>query len=79
VTQRIRQEQFSSATPTVIDTCSHYASMRQIHAAIDHWRHADFECAITLAGAAEGMLPDIDEPHYRALQNFTRANENPTG
>ncbi len=49
--------------------------MRQIHAAIEHWRRADFECAMTLAGAAEGMLPDIDEPHYRELQNFTRVNE----
>jgi hypothetical protein len=27
--------------------------MRQIHAAIEHWRRGDFECAITLAGAAD--------------------------
>jgi hypothetical protein len=49
--------------------------MRQIHAAIEHWRRGDFECAITLAGAAEAMLPDIDEPHYRKVQNITRINE----
>jgi hypothetical protein len=49
--------------------------MRQIHAAIAHWRGGDFECAITLAGAAEAMLPDIDEPGFREMQNITRVNE----
>ena len=48
--------------------------MRQIHAAIEHWRRGDFECAITLASAAETMLPDIDEPHFRKVQNITRIN-----
>jgi hypothetical protein len=48
--------------------------MRQIHAAIEHWRRGDFECAITLASAAETMLPDIDEPHFRRVQNITRIN-----
>ena len=32
------------------------ASLRQLHAAIDHLRDRDYECAITLAGAAEGQL-----------------------
>jgi hypothetical protein len=49
--------------------------MRQIHAAIEHWRGGDFECAITLARAAERMLPDIDEPHYRKLQDIARVSE----
>lgn len=49
--------------------------MRQIHAAIEHWRHGDFECAITLACAAERMLPDIDEPRYRELHDVARVNE----
>jgi hypothetical protein len=49
--------------------------MRQIHAAIEHWRRGDFECAITLAGAAERMLPEIDEPQYRELQDVARVNE----
>jgi hypothetical protein len=39
--------------------------MRQIHCAIEHAERGDYECAITLAGAAEGMLPDTDEPHFR--------------
>ncbi|QOG23439.1 hypothetical protein [Bradyrhizobium sp. SEMIA] len=34
--------------------------MRQIHAAIDHFHRGDFECAATLAAAAYGMLPAID-------------------
>jgi hypothetical protein len=34
--------------------------MRQIHAAMDHFHRGDFECAATLAAAASGMLPAID-------------------
>ncbi|TYL99175.1 hypothetical protein FXB40_03420 [Bradyrhizobium rifense] len=49
--------------------------MRQIHAAIEHWRHGDFECAIALASTAAEMLPDVDEPHFRELQNISRVNE----
>jgi hypothetical protein len=51
--------------PKSIDTNVRFASMRQMHAAIDHVNRGDFECAITLAGAAEGMLPNTDEPHFR--------------
>jgi hypothetical protein len=36
-----------------------------MHAAIEHLHRGDYECAITLAGAAEGMLPHTDEPHFR--------------
>ena len=39
--------------------------MRQIYCAIEHLHQGDFECAITLAGAAEGILPDTDEAHFR--------------
>ena len=35
--------------------------MRQIHAAMDHFHRGDFECAATLAAAACGMLPAIDD------------------
>jgi tRNA threonylcarbamoyladenosine modification (KEOPS) complex Cgi121 subunit len=35
------------------NSCVRYASMRQIHAAIEHLHRGDFECAITLAAAAE--------------------------
>jgi hypothetical protein len=49
--------------------------MRQIHAAIEHWRHGDFECAIALASTAAEMLPDVDELHFQELQNISRVNE----
>jgi hypothetical protein len=49
--------------------------MQQIHAAIEHWRHGDFECAIALASTAAEMLPDVDEPRFRELQNISRVND----
>ena len=39
--------------------------MRQIHCAIEHLDRGDYECAITLAGAAEGMLPNTEDPTFR--------------
>jgi hypothetical protein len=53
------------ADPVPIDTNIRLAAMRQIHCAIEHLERGDYECAITLAGAAEGMLPDTDVPHFR--------------
>jgi hypothetical protein len=50
--------------PTSIDTTTRVASMRQIHAAIEHLERQDFECAITLAAAAEGMLPSTGDPFF---------------
>jgi hypothetical protein len=55
--------------PEYIETNVHFASMRQIHAAIDHLHRGDWECAITLAAAAEGMLPPTDEAHFRKRVN----------
>jgi hypothetical protein len=51
--------------PEFIETTIRFASMRQIHGAICHLHRGDFECAITLAGAGEGILPDTDNPHFR--------------
>lgn len=39
--------------------------MRQINRAIDHCYNGEYECAITLAGAAESVLTDTDRPHFR--------------
>jgi hypothetical protein len=50
--------------PTSIDTTTRVASMRQIHAAIWHFERQDYECAITLAAAAEGMLPATEKPYF---------------
>jgi hypothetical protein len=44
-----------------IETSVRYASMRQIHAAMDHFHRGDFECAATLAAAACGILPVIND------------------
>ena len=46
----------------VVATSKKLAAQRQIHAAIAHYRNGDFECAITLASAAEGQIP---EPNTR--------------
>lgn len=64
------------ATPVPIDTNIRLASMRQIHCAIDHLHRGDYECAITLAGAAEGILPDTWKPHFRQkLKGFSKSGE----
>lgn len=68
-------EEYAIGNPHQIETCSHYAPMRQIHAAIEHWQRGGFECAIALASAAAEMLPDVDEPHFQELQNISRVNE----
>lgn len=64
------------AAPVSIDTHIQLASMRQIHRAIDHLHAGDYECAITLAGAAEGILPETWKPHFRQkVKEFTKAPE----
>jgi hypothetical protein len=51
--------------PISIETNLRVASMRQIHCAIEHVERGDYECAITLAAAAEGMLPEPQKPYFR--------------
>src|SRR5216684_6502041 len=41
-----------------VETTITLASLRQIQAAIAHFEKGEFECAVTLAAAGEGMLPD---------------------
>lgn len=53
-----------------IETSKQLAALEQIHAAIWHCRNETFECAITLAAAAEGLLPETPEPHlFQLLKN----------
>ena len=53
-------------------TVSHKDSaLRLVEAAIHHARSDDYDCAITLAAAAEGQLPDTDAPY---IYNDLRAN-----
>ena len=53
------------ATPVSIDTHIRLSSMRQINRAIDHCINGEYECAITLAHAGEGMLPEPEKPYLR--------------
>ena len=41
-----------------IETNKKWASLRQIRAAIGHFELKQYECAMTLAGAGESILPD---------------------
>src|SRR6516165_1110699 len=45
-----------------IETSRKLAAQRQIDGAIAHLCESELECAITLAGAAEEVLPDTNEP-----------------
>jgi prolyl-tRNA synthetase len=62
--------------PVHIDTATRLASMRQIHCAIEHLHRGDFEAAITLAGAAEGMLPTPGKPFL--FQKIKALRPNPS-
>jgi hypothetical protein len=58
-------ERTMGTTPVSIDTNIRLAAMRQIHCAIEHQYSGDFECAITLAAASEGMIRNPDEATFR--------------
>jgi hypothetical protein len=46
------------ATAPKVETSKKWASLRQIRAAIGHFELKQYECAITLAGAGESILPE---------------------
>jgi hypothetical protein len=46
------------ADPTAVETTKKWASLRQIRAAIGHFELKQYECAMTLAGAGESILPE---------------------
>ena len=52
-----------SSSDAHIDVTRKVATQRQIDAAIAHIKKSELECAITLAAAAEGMLPDTTKDH----------------
>jgi hypothetical protein len=53
----------------IVPTTKQLAATRQIQAAIAHFWKDEYECAITLAAAAEGLLPPANEPHiFSVLQ-----------
>jgi hypothetical protein len=58
------QLEINPMPPASIEVTTKVASMRQIHAAIEHEARQDFECSITLAAAGEGMLPITESEHF---------------
>ncbi len=60
----------------VMETSKKDSAQRQTQRAIEHYRRGDLDCAITLAAAAEGMLPTVEDPHmFQALQSHPKAKE----
>jgi hypothetical protein len=53
--------------PRLLKTSKKASALRQINAAIAHLHEGELDCAITLAAAAEGMLPDTKRPHLHDL------------
>ena len=54
-----------------VETTKQFASMRQTKAAIEHLHKGQLECAITLAAAAEGCLPETAVEHiFRLLRRL---------
>jgi hypothetical protein len=54
-----------------MDTSKKDSAQRQIECAITLFRQGKLDCAITLAAAAENMLPKTDEPHlHQALKPY---------
>jgi len=65
-----------ATTPVPIDTHIRLASMRQINRAIDHCYNGEYECAITLAHAGEGMLPEPEKPYLRhKIKKMSKSDE----
>ena len=59
-----------------IRTTKQLAALRQITAAIEHLYRRNSECAITLAAAAENLLPSTGDPHlFQALKEYLPAAE----
>jgi hypothetical protein len=77
-----RSDQQTNELGKIVKTTKRLAATRQIEAAIAHFRKDEYECAITLAAAAEGLLPPTDEPHIfsvlKASPTFESADYNRT-
>jgi hypothetical protein len=56
-------EAIPHASPIHRPTTRKLSAQRQISAAIRHFVRGGLECAVTLAAAAEGQLPDTTDPY----------------
>jgi len=62
-------------TPTPKIISKKFSSLKQLHAAIDHLHNGDCECAITLAGAAEGQLAGRVKVDFWTLVKLVAAED----
>jgi hypothetical protein len=53
-------------------TTRQLAAFFQIRAAIDHFYKEEFECAVTLAAAAEGIIPDAKDEYLFTILNASK-------
>jgi len=69
------------ASKRFIKTNKRLAAERQVNAAIAHFHAGDFECAITLCSAAEGVIPEPSKPIHllRTLQRVAGEHPAPDG
>jgi hypothetical protein len=59
-----------------IETTKQLAALKQLHAVIWLFQKDEFECAITLAAAAEGLLPPVEGAHlFQALKSSKEVKE----
>lgn len=59
-----------------METTKKESSHRQIQAAIAHFHQGELDCAITLAAAAEGILPATEDPNiFKAIREHTNAQD----
>lgn len=70
-----------SAPPEMVSSSRQLAAARQIDAAIAHYLAGEFECAITLCSAGEGIIPEPAEPIYmrRIIQDAMAERPLPGG
>ena len=60
-----------------LETSKKDSSQRQIQAAIAQYEVGALDCAITLAAAAEGILPATDDPHlFQILRDHPELEPN---
>jgi hypothetical protein len=60
----------------MVKTTKQLSAYRQIVAAIEHLHKMDFECAITLAGAAEGQVKEKTSTHlFRVILKYFSSDE----
>jgi hypothetical protein len=65
-----------ASKPVTVETTKQLAALRQIKASIIHFHKREYEAAITLAGAAEGQIPEPTMTYlFRLLKRHMSSDE----